>query len=103
MDMPVLAIFTGKGFTKAMYEALRKEVKWESRHPEGAIFHSCAFDDQGHLRVADVWDSPEKMSAFVDNRLAPAMKKLGVPPPSVEVYPAHNTNVYPSAERFRLK
>jgi len=101
--MAVLAIFTGRGITKDMYEALRKEVKWESRHPDGGILHSCAFDDNGDLHVADLWESPEAMNGFVNMRLIPAMQKLGVPPPSVEVYPAHNTNVYPSAERFRLR
>ncbi len=101
--MAVLAIFTGKGITKEKYEALRNEVQWESRHPDGAIIHSCAFDDNGDLHVTDLWESPDKMADFVNTRLIPAMQKLHCPPPSVDVYPAHNTNVYPSAERFRLR
>ena len=100
--MAVLAVFTGTGITRGMYETLRKEVKWESSHPDGAILHACAFDDSGDLHVADVWESPEAMNEFVERRLVPAMRKHGVPPPSVEVYPVHNTNIYPGAERFRL-
>jgi len=31
------------------------------------------------------------------------MKKLGIPTPSVSVFPAFNINVYPDAKRFLLK
>lgn len=100
--MAVLAIFTGNGITKEMYESVRKEVTWESRHPAGGLIHAAAFDEGGNLHVVDLWESIEAMNAFVDGRLMPAMKKLGVPPPSVSVYPAFNVNVYPSAQRYFL-
>lgn len=29
--MAILAIFTGVGISKAMYESLRKEIGWESK------------------------------------------------------------------------
>jgi len=101
--MAVLAIFTGTGLTKQLYEALRPEVAWETKHPRGAVLHACGFDDAGTLHVADVWESADLMNDFVNNRLAPAMKKLGVPPPSVSVYPAHNVNVFPGAREFSVK
>jgi hypothetical protein len=101
--MAVLAIFTGVGITKEMYESLRPEVKWESRLAPGGLIHACGFDDKGDLHVADVWDSPEAMNDFVNSRLMPAMKKLGIPPPAVSVFPLHNANVYPAATRFLLK
>ena len=54
--MAILAIFTGNGVTKQMYDQLRKEVDWEHKHPKGVIFHSAGFDDSGNnLRVADIW------------------------------------------------
>src|SRR5258705_4673710 len=90
--MAVLAIFTGKGITKQMYEALRTEVSWEGKHRAGALVHACGFDEAGDLHVADVWDSAESMTSFVDMRLAPAFAKLGFPPPSVSVFPLHNAN-----------
>jgi hypothetical protein len=101
--MAVLAIFYGKGLSKEGYEALRKEVKWETDLAAGGVFHACAFDDQGDAHVADVWTSAEEMNAFVTNRLMPAMQKLNIPPPSVEVYPAYNVNVYPNAMQYLLK
>ena len=101
--MAVLAIFTGKGFTKSMYEALRSEVKWETSLAPGGLFHACGFDTAGDLHVADVWESEEQMNAFVSTRLIPGFEKLGIPVPDVSVFPAHNVNVYPAAHRFALK
>jgi hypothetical protein len=100
--MAIMAIFSAKEITKKHYESLRPVVKWEKDHPQGAIFHACSFDDKGGLRVTDVWDSAEAMTEFVESRLLPAMKKLNIPAPTVEVFPLHNMNVYPSADKFRL-
>lgn len=101
--MAILAIFTGKGITKKMYDALRPEANWERNHPAGGLFHASSFDDKGDLHVADVWESPEAMNEFVNTRLMPAMKKLNVPAPAVEVYPLHNMNVYPAADKYKVK
>ena len=43
------------------------------------------------------------MNEFVTTRLMPAMQKLGIPAPSVSVFPVHNVNVYPAATRYLLK
>lgn len=101
--MAVLAIFTSNGITKQMYEALRPEVKWETKHPPGALLHACAFGEKGDLHVADLWESAEAMNEFVSSRLGPAMQKLGIPPPAVSVFPVHNINMYPAANQFVLK
>ena len=85
-----------------MYETLRLEVKWETNLPPGGLIHACGFDEAGNLHVADVWESVEQMNAFVGTRLMPALKKLGIPAPTVCVFPAHNINVYPDAKRFLL-
>ncbi len=50
--MAILAIFYGRGITKAMYEALRKEVKWEQQLATGGVFHAAGFDESGDLHVA---------------------------------------------------
>ena len=101
--MAVLAIFTGVGFTKTMYESLRPEVKWESNLAPGGLFHVSGFDDQGNLHVADVWESTEAMNAFVTTRLAPGMQRLGIPMPQVSVFPVHNINLYAAAQKFLLR
>ena len=101
--MPVLAIFTNPAITKGHYEALRKEVGWEAKPAPGGIFHAASFDDKGGIHVADVWESPEALNQFVSSRLTPAMQKLGIPAPAVEVYPVHNANAYQAVTRFVLK
>lgn len=100
--MAVLAVFTGKGITKKMYEALRSEVKWEKKHPKGVLVHSSSFDEKGDLRVVDVWESPEAMDAFFESRLMPAMQKLKIPAPAAEVHLLHNLNLYPAADGYKL-
>ncbi len=69
--MAILAIFTGKGITKSHYEALRREVNWVQRWPEGIIFHAAAFDTAGGIRVADVWESQAALDDFFNKRLLP--------------------------------
>lgn len=101
--MAILVIFTGKGLTKEMYEGLRKEVRWEQNLPIGGIFHAASFDEKGDGHVADVWASVDDMNKFVSSRLIPAMQKLNIPVPAVEVYPAYNINAYPSVDQFKLK
>ena len=100
--MTLLALCTGEGFTKEMYEALRREVEWESTLAPGGMIHACGFDKAGNLHVADVWASEEQMNAFVSTRLVPGFQKLGIPMPAVNVVPLHNLNVYPDAKQFLL-
>ena len=101
--MAVMAIFTGDGFTKEMYEALRAEVKWETNLAPGGLVHVCGFDEAGNVHVADAWDSEAQMNEFVGTRLIPAFQKLGIPMPEVSLFPMHNLNVYPGTKPYLLK
>ena len=94
MNFMIIAIFTGKGFTKDMYERLRQEVGWEADPPDGWIMHAVGFDESGELHMTNIWESSEKMSEAFVSRLGPVMRKIGIPEPQVEVYPAHNVNVF---------
>jgi len=98
--MTILAIFTGKGITPKMYDALRAEVDWANQQPQGAIMHTASFDDAGDAHVADVWASPEALNNFVNTRLGPAMQKLNIPTPEVMVYPVHNIDSYSNVKQY---
>ena len=98
--MAILAIFTGN-LTKDDYERLSKEIDWKGNWAPGAMMHVAAFDDAGGIHVADVWESAEKMNAFVEQRLMPAFQKLGFNPPNVEVYPAHNIDAHSSLSQYQ--
>jgi hypothetical protein len=98
--MAILAIFTGST-TKDEYEKLRNEVDWQRNWAPGAMIHVASFDDAGRIHVADVWESAEKLNAFVEQRLMPAFQKLGLAPPNVEVYPAHNIDSHSSLSQYQ--
>jgi hypothetical protein len=101
--MAILALFTGEGITRQMYDALRQEVDWEHQQPNGGIIHIASFDDAGNPHVADVWSSPDTLNEFVGTRLLPAMQKLLIPQPQVVVYPVHNLNAFPAIQDYLVK
>ena len=77
------------GVKPEQYESLRKSVNWEGNKPDGAVFHIAAFTPTG-IRVTDVWESEKDFNNFVENRLMPEVKKIGVDgEPKVEFYPMH--------------
>src|SRR5438552_15634365 len=98
--MAIMAVFHGPDFTKAQYDALRKVVLWEQQHPDGVILHSCAFDEQGGLRVVDLWESEEKLNAFFETRLGPGFAAVGVNPPPPQIYPVHNIDAFPACAQY---
>ena len=99
--MPVLAMFHST-MNQDQYDMLRKEVNWEGDTPSGAMFHSAGTDENGHVHVADVWESHEQLNNFVQNRLMPAFMKAGLNPPDVSLYPTHNINAFSTIEPYRL-
>jgi hypothetical protein len=102
--MAILAIFTGNGVTKQMYDQLRKEVDWEHKHPTGVILHSAGFDDSGNnLRVADIWESEQDLNSYVNSRLKPVMERLNIPMPKGEIYPVHNVNAYAGVDMYKAR
>jgi hypothetical protein len=64
LNMTILAILTGDGLTKEMYENVWEEVNWEGNPPPGVIFHAMLFDDSGKFCVAEVWESEEQWNNF---------------------------------------
>ncbi len=101
--MPILALFYGQGFTKDLYHKLLKEVGWKTAHPDGGIMHVASFDEKGDIHVADLWESGEKLHAFVSQKLAPTMQKLGIPMPKADIYPVDNVDAYASVSQYILR
>jgi hypothetical protein len=60
------------------YERIRDHVRWEENLPDGASFHVASPEEDGTLRVFDIWDSPEQFQAFVETRIMPALQTLGI-------------------------
>ena len=92
--MKIISIITGKGFTKDMYEMLRQEVGWETEQIHGWIVHIVRFDESGEIHMVNIWESQEKLEQGFASRLMHVMQKIGIPEPRVELYPAHNVEVF---------
>jgi hypothetical protein len=101
--MAILAIFSGNGFTKQVYEELRKEVDWERKHPKGAIVHAAGLDDSGNIRVVDVWESEQDLNNFINSRIKPVMERINAPMPRGEIIPIHNVNAFQGVDTYRVK
>lgn len=102
--MAVLVFVKGEGFTKEMYEKVRKEVDWEHKHPSGAVFHAASFEKSGStIRIADVWESEADFNNFAKNRLQPVFEKHKMTPPKWEVFPAHNINAHAGIDKHKVK
>lgn len=98
--MAVLAIMRPNNMTRENYDALRPIVQWETDYPNGAIYHTCAYDPNGGLRVVDVWESKEKLEEFFKTRLSPAVQKLGFGLPEMDFYEVYNLNAFPGIQNY---
>jgi hypothetical protein len=102
--MAILAIFTGDStLTKDGYDKLREELGWHRQKPQGGIVHIASFDEKGAIHVADVWNSPEELNAFAQNALMPALARMGVTPPQVDVYAVHNIDAYSAVDAYKTE
>jgi hypothetical protein len=101
--MAILGIFRGDGFTKQMYEDLRKEVNWEQNHPAGVILHAAGLDNSGNIHVADIWESEQDLNNYFSSILKPAFEKINAPMPKGEIFQIHNVNAYLGIDTYRVK
>ncbi|RAG85912.1 hypothetical protein DN069_09040 [Streptacidiphilus pinicola] len=93
--MAVVLSFSWPGATPEQYDAVRDVVHWEEDTPHGAVLHVAWFDADG-LRITDVWDTEEDFTRFMQERLAPAVEKVGVPgQPEVSFTTMHRRFVAP--------
>lgn len=77
--------------TLESYEQARAEVGWEKTFPKGGVFH-MAYQAADGFHAVDIWESPEDFQHFNDERLAPAVQKIGIPgQPNVTFAPLHAT------------
>lgn len=79
-----------EGVTTKEYDAVNKELgldpaTGEGNWPDGLVAHSAGLNEDGHLVVIEVWDTPEHQANFMDERLGEALAKGGVtgPPSSI--------------------
>jgi hypothetical protein len=101
--MTILAIHTGNGITKDMYENARKEVNWEGSPPPRVILHAASFDNSGNLHIANIWESEDQWNNFLNTRLMPFMQKARVPPLKTEIFQIHNIDAYAGIDSHKIR
>jgi hypothetical protein len=79
-----------EGVTTKQYEAVNAALgidpqTGEGDWPDGMVSHTAGLNEDGHLVVMEVWDTPEHQARFMESRLGEALGKGGVtePPSSV--------------------
>lgn len=87
--MPIIMFMRWEGVTPEQYNQALEVVGWERDSPPGGLYHVATFDGTG-LRVTDVWETAEQFQQFVEQRLMPGVKVIGLTgEPKVEIYPVH--------------
>ena len=87
--MAVIVHVVLEGVTPEEYDKVRAECGWLDEVPDGGIAHLSWFEGTDNHNL-DAWESEEAFAAFGENRLGPAMAKVGVAAePKATFYPAH--------------
>lgn len=78
------------GVTLQQYEAVMKELDLDRHPPAGGLFHVALRLPNG-VRVIDLWETAEAFGRFSDDRIMPAVMRVGITsPPTVEFHDVHN-------------
>jgi hypothetical protein len=87
--MAVVAHVVLRGMSRKQYDRFRAEVGWLERPPEGGYSHVTWWEG-GDCHTIDAWESEAAFTAFGEERLGPAIAKLGIAvEPEVTVHPAY--------------
>jgi hypothetical protein len=87
--MAVIAHVVLKGVTKDQYDAVRAECGWLEKAPDGGVAHLAWWQGNDNHNL-DAWDSEEAFAHFGQDRLGPALAKVGIAAePETTFYPAH--------------
>jgi hypothetical protein len=83
------------GVPVEMLDEVTDEMGADQNPPDGMLFHTH-FEQDGQVRIVDVWESQEAYETFRDSRLLPAMHTVaqrhgigGPPQPETSVTAVH--------------
>jgi hypothetical protein len=78
-----------RGLSPEQYDRVRDEVGWLEQPPDGGILHLTWWDGEDCHNM-DAWETEAAFAAFGEDRLGPAMAKLGIDAPVEPTFrPAH--------------
>jgi hypothetical protein len=84
------ARFVKTGITPAEYDQMREKLGVGDTPPAGGVFHAAGVDEDGKIRVFEVWDSREQAEAWGEKVMAVRTEAgFGDGPPSIEYLDVH--------------
>jgi hypothetical protein len=88
--MSILVRFAPSGTTTTEQydETIRRLEAAGDFPPNGLEYHVC-FLQGGNVRVSEIWDSREQLSAFGE-RLMPILAEVGIDPGQPDIFEIHN-------------
>jgi hypothetical protein len=87
--MAVIAHVVLEGVSKEQYDAVRDACGWLDDNPKGGLAHFSWWEGADSHNT-DAWESEEAFIRFAEDRLGPAMAKVGVDvEPKVTFHAAH--------------
>jgi hypothetical protein len=85
----VLIRFAPASLTAAQYDESLRQLEGQGNWPpDGLDYHVC-FGSEGNLKVSEIWDSQEQLTAFGE-RLMPVLAGVGIAPGEPEIVEIHN-------------
>ncbi len=88
--MAIVMRMEAPGATVEQYEALNEVIGVDNDNPpDGLVLHVAGVTDDGMV-VIDVWESEEKLNAFFDSTLGPALADSEMEPGPPTVSKLHN-------------
>jgi len=89
--MAVMSRVEFHGGTTAQYDRVNEilGINGEDDAPDGLIQHVCGITEDGII-VIDVWDAPEAMMRFAEERLGAALREVEAPEAMPEITHVHN-------------
>jgi hypothetical protein len=77
MAMAVGLIFEGAGVSQAQYEQVLNEVAPGNQLLPGVLYHAAGPSETGFC-VIEVWESPEALDRFFQDKLGQALQNAGI-------------------------
>src|SRR5262245_12345523 len=88
--MTVVTTLDVHGMSPEEYRTVMDKLGVEQRPEAGIYLHATITTDFGY-RIVELWDRKEGFEAFLETRLAPAMKALGIDRKTdITITPLHN-------------
>jgi len=85
--MAVLWILEWEGISKEQFGEIKEATDWDSMPPAGLQHQVTAFSNRS-LLLTQIWQTPDHVLRFMEDRLLPAIKSMGITSmPKVDQYP----------------